>query len=169
MITLQRCYQFKISGENFTKIPNKSVHHGWTAKKLDFEQAIEIFVSHKCNNENYPSLVFNDNRVQLTNSQKHLGLILDSNLDSWHLMEYWPPPPAKVTPPNSKISTSPSPTPVVKFFTPTSDWKQKTWRCEANAQTSHPIWLLINTKQSEICRNTISLIQVLTFRLDINE
>ena len=45
------------------------------------EQAIEICFSHKRNNENYPSLVFNDTKVQLANSQKHLELILDSKLD----------------------------------------------------------------------------------------
>ena len=45
------------------------------------KQAIEIFFSHKRDNISYPSLVFNDNKVQLANSQKHLGLILDSKLD----------------------------------------------------------------------------------------
>ena len=45
------------------------------------KQTIEICVSHKHDNEDYPSLVFNDTKVQLANSQKHLGLILDSKLD----------------------------------------------------------------------------------------
>ena len=45
------------------------------------KQAIEICFSHKRDNVSYPSLVFNDNKVQLANSQKHLGLILDSKLD----------------------------------------------------------------------------------------
>ena len=45
-------------------------------------EAIEICFSHKHDNENYPSLVLNDTKVQLTNSHKHLGLILDSKLDS---------------------------------------------------------------------------------------
>ena len=45
------------------------------------KQAIEICFSHKCDNENYPSLVFNDTKVQLAHNQKHLGLILDSKLD----------------------------------------------------------------------------------------
>ena len=45
------------------------------------KQAIEICFCHKCGNENYPSLVFNDTKVQLATSQKHLGLILDSKLD----------------------------------------------------------------------------------------
>ena len=45
------------------------------------KQAIEICSSHKRDNENYPSQVFNDTKVQLANSQKHLGLILDSKLD----------------------------------------------------------------------------------------
>ena len=46
----------------------------------DFEQAIEMF-SHKHDNGNYPSLVFNGTKIQLANSQRHLGLILDSKLD----------------------------------------------------------------------------------------
>ena len=37
--------------------------------------------SQKRDNVSYLSLVFNDNKVQLANSQKHLGLILDSKLD----------------------------------------------------------------------------------------
>ena len=38
------------------------------------KQAIEICFSHKRDNKNYPSLEFNDTKVQLANSQKHLGL-----------------------------------------------------------------------------------------------
>ena len=45
------------------------------------KQTTEIYFSHKCDNENYLSLVFNDTKVHLGNSQKHLGLILDSELD----------------------------------------------------------------------------------------
>ena len=45
------------------------------------KQAIEICFSHKRDNKIYPSLLFNDTKIQLTNSQKHLGLILDSKLD----------------------------------------------------------------------------------------
>ena len=45
------------------------------------KHAIELCFSHKRDNVSYPSLVFNDNKVQLANSQKHLGLILDSKLD----------------------------------------------------------------------------------------
>ena len=45
------------------------------------KQAIEICFSHKRDNENYPSLMFNDAKVQIDISQKHLGLILDSKLD----------------------------------------------------------------------------------------
>lgn len=44
-------------------------------------QAIEICFSHNQENENYPSLVFNDTKVLLTISQKHLGLILNFKLD----------------------------------------------------------------------------------------
>ena len=45
------------------------------------KQAIEICFSYKCGYKNYPSLMFNDTKVQLATSQKHLGLILDSKLD----------------------------------------------------------------------------------------
>ena len=45
------------------------------------KQAIDICFSHKRDSENYPSLVINDTNVQLANSEKYLGLILDSKLD----------------------------------------------------------------------------------------
>ena len=45
------------------------------------KQEIEICFLHKCDNENYPLLVFNDAKVQFATSQKHLGLILDFKLD----------------------------------------------------------------------------------------
>ena len=45
------------------------------------KQAIEICFSYKHNKENYPLLVLNNTKVQIANSQKHLGLILDSKLD----------------------------------------------------------------------------------------
>ena len=41
------------------------------------KQAIQIYFSHKYNNENYPLLVFNDTRLQLSTIQKNSGLILD--------------------------------------------------------------------------------------------
>ena len=50
-------------------------------RNLASKHAIEICFSHKCGNENYLSLVFNDIKVQIANSQKHLGLILDSKPD----------------------------------------------------------------------------------------
>ena len=52
---------------------------------------------------------------------------------SWHVMGYWSP--SKNNHPKLVIPTS-SP-PVLKLDTTPSNWKQKTWRCEANAQTSH--------------------------------
>ena len=52
------------------------------------KQAIEICFSHKRENKNYPSLMFNDIKVQLATSQKHLGLILDSRLDSNEYIDY---------------------------------------------------------------------------------
>ena len=45
------------------------------------KKAIEICFSHKREYKNYPSLIFNDAKVQLATSQKHLELILDSRLD----------------------------------------------------------------------------------------
>ena len=45
------------------------------------KQALKICFFHKGDIENYPSLVFNDTRIQLANSQKHLGLILDFKLN----------------------------------------------------------------------------------------
>ena len=45
------------------------------------KQVMETCFSHKRDNNNYPSLVFDDTKAQLANSQKHLGLILDSKLD----------------------------------------------------------------------------------------
>ena len=45
------------------------------------KEAMEICFSYKRDNENYLSLVFNDITVKIANSQKHLGLILDSKSD----------------------------------------------------------------------------------------
>ena len=44
------------------------------------KQAIEVCFSNKCDKENYPSLQFNNTDGQIADSQKHLGLILDSEL-----------------------------------------------------------------------------------------
>ena len=52
------------------------------------KQAIEICFSHKRENKNYPSLMFNDTKVELATSQKHLGLILDSRLDFNEHIDY---------------------------------------------------------------------------------
>ena len=52
------------------------------------KQAIEICFSHKRENKNYPSLMFNDTKVQLATNQKHLGLILDSRLDFNEHIDY---------------------------------------------------------------------------------
>ena len=49
------------------------------------KQAIEIRFSHKYNNENYPSLMFNDTELHLATILKHLRLVLDLKLDS----NYW--------------------------------------------------------------------------------
>ena len=45
------------------------------------KQAIEICFFYERDNKSYPSSVFNDIKLQLANSQKYLGLILDSKLD----------------------------------------------------------------------------------------
>ena len=45
------------------------------------KQSMEICFSKNRDNGNYPSLIFNDTKVELATSQKHLGLILDSRLD----------------------------------------------------------------------------------------
>ena len=45
------------------------------------KQAIEVCFSNKRDKENYQPLQFNSTDVQITNSQKHLGLILDSKLN----------------------------------------------------------------------------------------
>ena len=42
---------------------------------------MEICFSQKRDNRSYPSLMFNDTKVQLATSQTHLGLILDSRFD----------------------------------------------------------------------------------------
>ena len=54
----------------------------WKTFNLDpSNEAIAICFSHKRDNKNYPSLVFNNIKVQIADSQKYLGLIVDSKLD----------------------------------------------------------------------------------------
>ena len=43
------------------------------------KQAIKVCFSNKHNKENYPPLQFNSTDLQIADSQKHLGLTLDSN------------------------------------------------------------------------------------------
>ena len=45
------------------------------------KQVTEIYFSHKRDNKNYASLVFNDTKMQLATSLKYLGLILDPKRD----------------------------------------------------------------------------------------
>ena len=45
------------------------------------KQAIEVCFSNKRDKGNYPPLKFNSTDVQIAESQKHLGLILDSKLN----------------------------------------------------------------------------------------
>ena len=44
------------------------------------KQAIEVYFSNKRDKGNYPPLHFNSTNFQVTDSQKHLGLVLDSKL-----------------------------------------------------------------------------------------
>ena len=48
---------------------------------VPIKQVIEVCFSHKRDKVVYPPLKFNNNDVQSANSQKHLGLVLDSKLD----------------------------------------------------------------------------------------
>ena len=52
---------------NFNPYPNK--------------QAQEIIVGRKINKINHPPLLFNQNLVKSSSSQKHLGMVLDTKLD----------------------------------------------------------------------------------------
>ena len=45
------------------------------------KEAIEVCFSHKRDKVVYPPLKFNNNDAQSANSQKHLGLVLDSKVD----------------------------------------------------------------------------------------
>ena len=60
--------------------------HQWAHQwKLEFnpdptKQATEVLFSCKTSHPNHPHLMFNGTVVAKVNEQKHLGLILDSNL-----------------------------------------------------------------------------------------
>ena len=62
------------------------VIHQWAHQwKLEFnpdptKQATEVLFSCKTSNPNHPHIMFNGTVVAKMNEQKHLGLILDSNL-----------------------------------------------------------------------------------------
>ena len=43
--------------------------------------AQEVMFSHKLQNTNPPYLIFNQNTVNFTEFQEHLGIVLDSRLD----------------------------------------------------------------------------------------
>ena len=45
------------------------------------KQSVEVCFSNKRENVVYPPLQFYNNDVQSANSQKHLGLVLDSKID----------------------------------------------------------------------------------------
>ena len=45
------------------------------------KQAQEVIFSRKLQNNNHPCLIFNHNIVSLIESQKYLGVVLDSRLD----------------------------------------------------------------------------------------
>ena len=82
----------------FSKIENKSYSNFQLNKDLQtiskwafqwkmsfnpdpIKEAIEVCFSHKRDNVVYPPLNFNNNAVQSANSQKHLGVVLDSKLE----------------------------------------------------------------------------------------
>ena len=82
----------------FSKIGNKSYSNFQLNKDLQtiskwafqwkmlfnpdpIKEAIELCFSHKWDKVVYPPLNFNNNDVQSANGQKHLGVVLDSNLD----------------------------------------------------------------------------------------
>ena len=45
------------------------------------KQAQEVIFSRKLENTNHPCLIFNHDTISLTESRKHLGIVLDSRLD----------------------------------------------------------------------------------------
>ena len=45
------------------------------------KQTIEVCFSHKRDKVRHPPMTFNDSKIQSTPAQKHLGLVLDSDLD----------------------------------------------------------------------------------------
>ena len=45
------------------------------------KEAIEVYFSNKCDKGNYPLLRFNSANIQVADSQKDLGLLLDSKLN----------------------------------------------------------------------------------------
>ena len=92
------CKIFADDTSLFSKIENKSYSNFQLNKDLEtiikwafqwkmlfnpdpVKQAIEVCFSHKWDKVVYPPLQFNNNDVQSANSQKHLGLVLDSKLD----------------------------------------------------------------------------------------
>ena len=53
----------------------------WKRNFDPFKQAQEVFFSRKIKSQNYPCLHFNNNPVNQTPLQKHLGMYLDLKLD----------------------------------------------------------------------------------------
>ena len=51
------------------------------------KQTIEVCFSNKRDQGNYPSLYFNSTNVQVADSQKHLGFVLDTKLSFNELIE----------------------------------------------------------------------------------
>ena len=92
------CKIFADDTSLFSKIENKSYSNFQLNKDLEtiskgafqwkmlfnldpVKQAMEVRFSYKQDRVVYPPLQFNNNNVQSANSQKHLGLVLDSKLD----------------------------------------------------------------------------------------
>ena len=85
-------------------------------------------------------------------------------LFTWHAMGYWPPiksnsPALKFSPPQSSNFLLPS--------TPTGNKRHGDATLKHKLLIQHNSWQM--KKQSEIWRNTINLIETLTYRLNINK
>ena len=94
------CKKFADDKSLFSKIENRSYSNFQlnedleTISKLAFQwkmlfntdhvkQVIKVCFSYKPIKAAYPPLQFNNNNVRSTNSQKHLGLVLDSKLEAF--------------------------------------------------------------------------------------
>ena len=66
---------------DLAKISNRAFQWKMSFNPYTNKQVVAVCFSNNCNNENCPPLHFNSTDVQVTDSQKYLGLVLDSNLN----------------------------------------------------------------------------------------